>query len=458
MNPLNIPIIINNRNRLITTRQLVEWLMSAGHKRIIILDNASTYGPLLQWYKTIETKVLVKTLRKNLGSQALWRQADKSLLKSPFVLTDSDIVPAEDCPKDLVAFLWRAYQQCGDKLKSSWSNGGPIQKLGPGFKIDDIPDCYALKEKVLFWEEKHAGDDRIQHVFEDVPIYDAAIDTTFALYLRAEPFGLAGVRTGAPYRVRHLPWYTDSANPSEEEKYCEAHADKGITNWGITQCYSVAVNRQFRAMARTESPQRKREEKTDSINIAHWSTVPCAIDMAPYAKFYQEHVKRIAARNNGSPTRIVEAGVRFGCSARIIREALLESAKDWNLTLIDPVLTREASGVARDKRVKFLQRKAEDAASLFQNDSIDLLHVDVDYDGTHPYELSANVVAAFSDKLKPSGEIILHDCSDHFPGIVQLVNEMKEAGWQATYCKPAKECPIAAPVHLKRESKESERE
>ena len=54
-------------------------------------------------------------------------------------------------------------------------------------------------------------------------VYKAEIDTTFALY---KPFcgGKADLyhqtfRTGFPYVIKHLPWYEDSGNLSEEEIY-----------------------------------------------------------------------------------------------------------------------------------------------------------------------------------------------------------------------------------------------
>lgn len=185
--------------------------------------------------------------------------------------------------------------------------------------------------------------------------------------------------------------------------------------------------------------------------ISDYRTVPHAVDMAPYANFYQDYIRQIAERNAGEPVLIVEAGIRNGCSSRIIRDAL-DPYPNWRLVMIDPVPTADAVEVCQDERCEFLDRNAEAVAQTFQNGSIDLLHLDVDCDGTHPYELSFNVLLAFWRKLKSTGEIILHDCTDHFPGITRLVDELKQSGWDATHCPPAPECPIAAPVHLKRQT------
>ena len=54
-------------------------------------------------------------------------------------------------------------------------------------------------------------------------IYKADIDTTFALY-RPYCKGVASIyqevyRTGRPYIIKHLPWYVDTNNMSDEELY-----------------------------------------------------------------------------------------------------------------------------------------------------------------------------------------------------------------------------------------------
>ena len=38
-------------------------------------------------------------------------------------------------------------------------------------------------------------------------------------------------RTGYPYMARHLSWYEDSSNPSEEQLYYEAHMNKDYSHW-----------------------------------------------------------------------------------------------------------------------------------------------------------------------------------------------------------------------------------
>ena len=484
MNPSDIPVIINNFNRLDYVQLLIDWLLRAGTERIVILDNASTFPPLLQWYaKKKDKRIQVRRLGSNYGSQALWMQPDKSLLTLPFVYTDPDVVPDDDCPKDLVTFLLKTWEACSDKFRSSWDNKKP-QKIDPGLKVSDIPDCYALRERVLAWEKRHAGPDKIQAEHGGVHLYDVAIDTTFALYVGyAHPFGLSAVRTGDPYVIKHLSWYCDSANPTAEERYYEAHANKRVTNWGIKQCYSEAVNRLYseklkeqenkgnegnmakKSVQKTEqveqprmpkqvtpwlvNPALKNDKAMAAAVITPYNKVPMAIDMACYADFYKGVVQDVLMARNGDDVQIVDVGVRYGCSSRIFRDAIGDRA-NVKLALIDSVVTTEAYQLTRDKRVTFLKQKGEFAGHYFEDESIDILHLDVDSDGTHPYELSFDSLLAFWQKLKPDARVIIHDATDHFPGVQRLVKELVESGWVGKRCEPRPECPIAAPVVLQK--------
>jgi len=69
----NIPIFINSRDRLNCLKLLIEWLLKAGYKNLIILDNDSSYPPLLDYYRGLEadSRIRVVRLGKNLGHKAL---------------------------------------------------------------------------------------------------------------------------------------------------------------------------------------------------------------------------------------------------------------------------------------------------------------------------------------------------------------------------------------------------
>jgi hypothetical protein len=213
---LNIPIVINNRNRLTTTRELVEWLYKAGHRNITILDNNSTYEPLLVWYKE-QAYAHVEYLGYNAGPLALWlSEIGPKTIEGPYVYTDSDIVPAVTTPNDLV------YQ-----LARRLDHHRGYQKSGPALKIDDLPSnsiaAAVVAHERQFWQRRVARD-----------LYAAPIDTTFALY-RAGAFGgwwLPSLRLAGPYQVRHMPWYVDDSNLPDEERFYRATANSATT-WAL---------------------------------------------------------------------------------------------------------------------------------------------------------------------------------------------------------------------------------
>lgn len=198
-----IPVVINNYNRINHLIQLIHWLEKAGMKNIYIIDNASSYRPLLDYYNC--TKHNVIKLNANIGYKAFWDTPIHLWFKGlPYVYTDPDVLPVEECPLDAVRF----FQEVLSKYEK-------INKVGFGLQINDIPDFYPKKSEVVEWEKKFWEN----QISED--LYKADIDTTFALY-RAnsvkQQWGKT-LRTGGRYLTRHLPWYENPASLSEEEIY-----------------------------------------------------------------------------------------------------------------------------------------------------------------------------------------------------------------------------------------------
>lgn len=215
-NPKQIPIIINNFNRLDMPRRLIQALKERGYHNIYILDNDSTYPHLLQYYKTCECKVIL--LGRNVGYLALW-QTDvfKQFIKSYYVYTDPDVVMVDECPDDFIEHLYRLLQRYPG-----------ASKVGLSLKIDDLPDHFDKKGDVIEWESQFW-----QYEIER-GVFLAPTDTTLALY---RPFAKWGanfykkqLRTDFPYQLRHLPWYADPAKLSAEDLYYRDHA-RTSTHW-----------------------------------------------------------------------------------------------------------------------------------------------------------------------------------------------------------------------------------
>lgn len=198
------PIVINNFNRLTYLKEQIIWLEKCGLKNIVIIDNQSTYIPLLNFYDTLNYKVI--RCQKNMGYLSLWfNPFFKKIRNNFYVYTDSDIVGSSCCPKDFIEYF---FSRLIDIPK--------IHKIGFGLNLEGIRNSinekYLIKKnETKFWDFK----------YKDSDVFMAPIDTTFALY-KPNTYGgywLNAGRTDYPYLADHLPWFMSI--DSEENLFYE---------------------------------------------------------------------------------------------------------------------------------------------------------------------------------------------------------------------------------------------
>lgn len=210
-----IPVLINNRDRLSYLSQLISRLEEIGFKNIIIIDNDSTYPPLLNYYS--KTKHTVIYLKRNGGPRSIWQSPElKKYIKQYYIYTDPDVVPEPAVTMETIK-----------DMLTTLSNSLMLEKIGLGLRIDNLPDHFALKNQVIDWEKQF-------HQNRVSPNYFAApVDTTFALYAPFEQGGgeCKAYRTVAPFEALHLPWYENSSIVDEETKYYRDHAATDASHW-----------------------------------------------------------------------------------------------------------------------------------------------------------------------------------------------------------------------------------
>jgi len=225
----DIPIVILNKDRLGPTKMLVESLQKRNYTNIIVIDNKSSYEPLLEWYKKCGAEIYYnKTSRTCTGSfyylafEFGIEKFIKIIMERDYVYTDADTVPIDETPDDFLedmVEIVNKYQK---------------HKVGMGLKIDDLPDHFYKKNEVIKHESVMWGQ-RGEIKGEKMPIYIAATDTTFAVYRKGGKPLLGhhdtGLRTGDPYVCRHVPWYYDYNNLPDDEKYYILHLDVPWTHW-----------------------------------------------------------------------------------------------------------------------------------------------------------------------------------------------------------------------------------
>lgn len=204
----SIPIVIISFNQLYYLEKLVSFLIKHNYKNIVIIDNNSTYPPLLQYFGSIKTHVNLHQLTDNVGHMVFWEKQDlfQKYSKGYYVVTDADILPIEICPENFMK-----------KLVTVLNQNNRITKVGFSLKIDDIPNSNPNKNAIIKWEtqfwRKIVGNGQ----------YKSAIDTTFALYkpnyqYKKKRFYKA-IRLNKPYQAVHGGWYIDFNNLSDEQKY-----------------------------------------------------------------------------------------------------------------------------------------------------------------------------------------------------------------------------------------------
>lgn len=221
------PVILNSFNRPKYLEQAVASLQSRGYENIYVVDNASTYQPLLDYYERSGLRVYY--LSQNVGYLALWKTGVfADFAGKHYVYSDGDVVLDGDCPSDFI-----------EQLAGVLDRFPAISKVGMGLRIDDLPAGVLARQvaehEARFWErELESG------------VYDAPVDTTMALYRPDAKGGwwLPAARTGSPLLARHMPWYEDSATlDAEARQYLKVA--KRTTHWSSSVARRVASQGKF---------------------------------------------------------------------------------------------------------------------------------------------------------------------------------------------------------------------
>lgn len=215
----SFPVIINSRDRYEPLVTLLHFLESLGHTRIMLVDNDSTYPPLLQLFETTPHQVV--RLGRNGMHKSPWESMGVRFAakESPYILSDPDILPEATYPQNPFRYFTDLLNKYPD-----------VNKVGFGLHIDDIPDHFTQKQAVLSWESRYWLPDI---ALED-NVYKTSVDTTLALYRPKTWWFLdPSIRTGGQYQAYHEPWYQDSQNPTEDFMFYRMRASRNVSTWGF---------------------------------------------------------------------------------------------------------------------------------------------------------------------------------------------------------------------------------
>ena len=212
-----IPIIIPCFNTVTYVRGMVEQLRARGHRRIVLIDNASTYAPMLDYLQASGPDVTVIAQAENKGPRDVFLDpVSLALLPQFFCVTDPDLLFNPDMPDDFLAQLVALTETL-----SIGKAGLALDLADRAAMRDEMFEIAGKKWTAWDWEEQFWSE-RLHPLASGDPVFRANIDTTFCVYNKrffssADP--LYAVRVAGRYTCRHLPWYKDTGLPEEEERH-----------------------------------------------------------------------------------------------------------------------------------------------------------------------------------------------------------------------------------------------
>jgi FkbM family methyltransferase len=206
------PVVIPTFNNPTFLRSMLDQLASRQLRNIVVVDNASTYPPMLALLDEIAEAATVRRFPTNDGPRRIWDDASVfDALPQVFAVTDPDLRLSAALPPDFVERLFALTNRHRvGKAGFALDISQPQQMLQDDFVIAGRP------QKIWEWERQFWDDEVEPDVFRGL------IDTTFAVYNKeffdhAAP--LAAVRVGGDFTCTHLPWLRDFGLPSDEVAY-----------------------------------------------------------------------------------------------------------------------------------------------------------------------------------------------------------------------------------------------
>lgn len=197
---MRIPVIINNRDLITWPKAMVEKIRTYDNTGdIIIVDNGSTYEPLLDWYRSKPCDIIYC---KNLGQKGAWLSGVVKKLDSEYYVVSDPDLGLDDTPQDTLLYLVEKMNQL------------ELKKIGLGLDWKSIGRSSPFYNSIMEYEGNRWKNSRINNnVYLDIPV-----DTTFALYKNKKHF-IGGASTGYPYTAKHYPWYFTNEKRQDNYEY-----------------------------------------------------------------------------------------------------------------------------------------------------------------------------------------------------------------------------------------------
>jgi len=198
---VQIPIFIISWNQYTYVKSMVEQLLEYPNMKIYIIDNASTYQPLLDYLKQIDGQNNIKVLYQpeNYGHRVYERPEIYEIGGEMYVVTDPDLKLNSKMPKnflEIMSGLSEKYKTNKIGLALDITNDLDLTKT-----LDGRPGETFATNEAQYWKN------RVNN--SDYELYYAPIDTTFALINKK--YRMLGnmhnsIRIAGDFTAVHRPW------------------------------------------------------------------------------------------------------------------------------------------------------------------------------------------------------------------------------------------------------------
>jgi hypothetical protein len=208
------PVFIICYNQYTYVKSMVEQLQKYPNLKIYVIDNKSTFPPLVKYLKSIEDKVNVLYQEQNYGHKVYERDDIIALGGDKYIVTDPDLILNEKMPLNFVEIM----SNLSDKYRTNKIGLALDIKnnidLNKKFSIRDSPD---RSEKTIAELENPFWIRRVND--PDYEMYHADIDTTFALINKKyynKGSRSNSIRIAGDFTCIHRPWLKNYENELTE--------------------------------------------------------------------------------------------------------------------------------------------------------------------------------------------------------------------------------------------------
>lgn len=184
----------------------------------VIVDNNSTYEPMIEFLDRIKNDAIIIKLSRNAGPRIFTEDSQiLGLMPRYFIVTDPDLIYNKSLPKNFVSEMKKVMQK------------NRLAKVGFALEIDDVDEMERFQdaEKVHQWEKPY-WETMIDQTSTSDPVYAAWIDTTFSLNdrdaciyhrkFKKPTFRYPSARIAGKYTCQHVGWWKKDLIPQPQEE------------------------------------------------------------------------------------------------------------------------------------------------------------------------------------------------------------------------------------------------